>query len=123
MKQLPGSITANRLRLVTSSRLRVRFQYCVTSWTYQSRVELGALRVVGLDQRGVALGAEDPGAEVVLVGAQPQDQVVELAGQRHRPPADALVVRVGRRRGLRAADGDVDPAGGPVERRGHPGVA
>ena len=28
-KQLPGSITATRLRLVTSSRLKVRLRYCV----------------------------------------------------------------------------------------------
>ena len=35
-KQLPGSMSAIRLRLVTSSRLSVRLQYCTISFASQS---------------------------------------------------------------------------------------
>ncbi len=41
------------------------------------------------DFRRIALRAEDPGAELGLVGAQVQDQVVELAGHGKRPEVRA----------------------------------
>src|SRR5258706_6785257 len=52
-----------------------------------------AVGLVGLERGvarqhggGVALGLENPGADVELVGAQRQDRVVELARHRERPP-------------------------------------
>ena len=117
-KQLPGSITATRLRLVTSSRLRVRLRYCVGLVHEPVVGEVAELRVVRQDAVDVARGAEHPGAELLLVGAQPQDQVVERAGDRERPPVDALLEhggRVGRRLVGRAGDGDVDAAGVAVD--------
>ena len=69
--------------------------------------------VVGEDQGRVAFGAEDPGAELGLVGAQVQDQVVELTGHRERPELRALsgcLGDIGGRVVMRAFYRYVDPA-------------
>src|SRR5260370_29201 len=73
------------------------------------------------EHRGpVALGAEHPGAELGLVGAQVQDQVVKLAGHRQRPEAGALG---GRRRevGRRAGPGAGPPVPGSTPSSGSSG--
>src|SRR5680860_120303 len=87
--------------------------------------QLGHLCVVGEHGRGVARGAEHPGAEGELVGAESQHEVVEGAGQSQRPVVDALREHRGGpvgRRGLRPADGDVDAAGLAVQARLDVGV-
>ena len=64
--------------------------------------------------------ADHPGAQLQLVGAQPQDEVVELAGHGQRPEVGAELVDALHGVGhvaLRPEDGDVDEALGPVERR------
>ena len=53
--------------------------------------QLAQLGVVGQHEVGVALAAEHPRSEVLLVGAQPQDKVVEGAGERERPVVDTVV--------------------------------
>ena len=119
-KQLPGSITATRLRLVTSSRLRVRLRYCVGLVHEPVVGQVAELRVVRQDAVDVAAGADHPGAELLLVGAQPQHQVVERAGDRERPPVHALRQhggRVGRRVLGGTVHGDLDAA----VRAGDPG--
>src|SRR4029077_15428273 len=74
--------------------------------------------VVGEDQGRVALGTEHPGAELGLVGAQVQDEIVDLAGRRQRPEIRALLRRRGdarRRVVLRAFYRYVDSARVAVE--------
>ncbi len=77
-------------------------------------------------QAGVAAGPDRPGAELHLVDAQPQDQVVELPAHRQRPERRAQRVharRVRRRLAPGAAHRDRHQAGLPVEVRGHVRVA
>ena len=62
--------------------------------------------------------ADHPGAQLQLVGAQPQDEVVELAGHGQRPEVGAELVDALHGVGhvaLRPEDRDVDQALGPVE--------
>src|SRR5579875_2092690 len=47
--------------------------------------------VMGQHQPRVAAAAQQPGAKLRLVGAQVQDQVVQLAGHRERPEAGPLL--------------------------------
>ena len=64
--------------------------------------------------------ADHPGAQLQLVGAQAQDEVVELAGHGQRPEVGAELVDALHGVGdvaLRPEDGDVDQAFRPVERR------
>ena len=67
--------------------------------------EVAELGVVRQDAVEVAGGAEHPGAELLLVGAQPQHQVVERAGHRERPVVDALREHRGRVGGRRRRSG------------------
>ena len=72
--------------------------------------------VVGQHPRRVTCGAQHPGAQLQLVGAQVQDQVVQLAGHGQRPEPGALGVHrgdVGRGALARAADGDLGDGRGP----------
>ena len=88
---------------------------------------VGEQEVVVREHGGrIPLGAEDPGPELGLVGAQVQDQVVELARHRQRPEPGALAGRLGhvggRVRG-RPPDRDTDAPGVAVEPGGNAGVA
>src|SRR5262249_42247155 len=78
----------------------------------------GERPAVRVDQSGAAGGLQDPEPDLVLVGAQVQDEIVELAGQGQRPEgAPGLVDRRGvrRRRRARPADGDLGEAARPVD--------
>src|SRR5450631_2854276 len=75
--------------------------------------QVGELGVVGEHLIGVARGAQHPDADLRLVGAQVQDQVIQRAGDGHRPVVDTLSKhrgRVGGRSLRRAVHGDVDTA-------------
>ena len=88
-KHEPGSISANRLRDETSSRRSVRRSRPIVSRTSQWSAMRQQRRVHRQHRGGVALGLEQPGADVELVGAHRQDRVVELARQRQRLPVGA----------------------------------
>ena len=72
-------------------------------------------------------GLHQPGADLELVGAQPQDQVVELAGHRQRPEVGAEGVdaleRLGHGVGLGAEHRDRRGARAAVDVAAHVGVA
>jgi hypothetical protein len=89
-------------------------------------VEVGGdLLRVGQQRRGVTDGADHPRPGFELVGAQPQDRVVELAGHGHRVVVGALGVDagdVGGRPVHRTADGDLDPAVLAVDLRRDVGI-
>ena len=85
-------------------------------------VQLAQLFVVGQDGVDVADGPEHPGTDLLLVRAQPEDQVVQRPGHRQRPPVDAGGPGVGRRRSVRPRHRDVGPPCGPVDRGRDEGV-
>ena len=84
-KQLPGSMSAKKLRAVRSSRFSVRFMKWMISRTSQWSACVEQRVVDGEHARRIALGLEDDRADLRLVDAQPQQRVVELAKCAQRP--------------------------------------
>src|SRR5450631_3415763 len=76
------------------------------------------LGVVGEHLIGVPHGAQHPAADLRLVGAQVKDQVIQPAGDGHRPVVHALGKHTGSAGGgslRRAVHGDVDAAAGAID--------
>jgi hypothetical protein len=98
-------MSANRLRLDTSRRLKVRRSRPVVSRTSQWPAwALSSVASSASDGGGVAAGLQQPGADLRLVGAHLEDRVLQFARHRQRIPGGAG--------GLDA--GDVGWAAGPA---------
>ena len=103
-KQEPGSISAIRLREVTSTRLSTRFQQRRISRTSQSSVCASSSASTPATARGSPCDLKTSSADLGLVEAQMQQRVVEFARERSGQKSRALRResrrRIGRRCGV-----------------------
>ncbi len=125
-KHEPSSMSANRLREVTSRRLKARRRAADRLADEPVVLQRLQRRVHRERGRWIALGLDQPHADVELVGAHREDRVLELARQRQRIPGGAGgldrrdVLRLMARRPL---DGEGRGALGAVDRDRDMGVA